>query len=218
MAEVKLGSGDRQLASQKNMPLFPLRTVLFPEGILPLRIFEPRYVDMIRWCMRENSPFGVVLLKSGSDVMKAAGQEDQGPAVPDIFGFGTQAEIVDFNQADNGLLGIIAQGGRKFSVESTTQQPDGLLRGQVTLVPEEPKGEMRDDYAPLVGVLKDLMEHPLIQQLNLNVDMQQARSVSYRLAELLPIESEIKQALLQLNRPAERMAELQRLVEKFCQQ
>ena len=200
------------------MPLFPLRTVLFPEGILPLRIFEPRYVDMIRWCMRENSPFGVVLLKSGSDVMKAAGQEDQGPAVPDIFGFGTQAEIVDFNQADNGLLGIIAQGGRKFSVESTTQQPDGLLRGQVTLVPEEPKGEMRDDYAPLVGVLKDLMEHPLIQQLNLNVDMQQARSVSYRLAELLPIEPEIKQALLQLNRPAERMAELQRLVEKFCQQ
>ena len=218
MAEVKLGSGDRQLASKKNMPLFPLRTVLFPEGILPLRIFEPRYVDMIRWCMRENSPFGVVLLKSGSDVMKAAGQEDQGPAVPDIFGFGTQAEIVDFNQADNGLLGIIAQGGRKFSVESTTQQPDGLLRGQVTLVPEEPKGEMRDDYAPLVGVLKDLMEHPLIQQLNLNVDMQQARSVSYRLAELLPIEPEIKQALLQLNRPAERMAELQRLVEKFCQQ
>ena len=218
MAEVKLGSGDRQLASKKNMPLFPLRTVLFPEGILPLRIFEPRYVDMIRWCMRENSPFGVVLLKSGSDVMKAAGQEDQGPAVPDIFGFGTQAEIVDFNQADNGLLGIIAQGGRKFSVESTTQQPDGLLRGQVTLVPEEPKGEMRDDYAPLVGVLKDLMEHPLIQQLNLNVDMQQARSVSYRLAELLPIEQEIKQALLQLNRPAERMAELQRLVEKFCQQ
>ena len=98
---------------QEHMPIFPLRTVLFPGGVLPLRIFEPRYVDMVRWCMREQANFGVVLLREGGEVIDGA---DALAADQELFAVGTEAEIVDFNQADNGLLGIVAQGRRKFSL------------------------------------------------------------------------------------------------------
>ncbi|MEC7975234.1 MAG: LON peptidase substrate-binding domain-containing protein, partial [Pseudomonadota bacterium] len=197
---------------QINMPIFPLRTVLFPGGILPLRIFEPRYVDMIRWCMREQATFGVVLLRQGSEVntpADAAGNDRE------LFKIGTEAEIIDFNQADNGLLGIVAQGRRKFSIVDTREKKDGLLLASVQYLPEEAVGELTDEDETLVAVLKDLLQHPLIQQLNPEVDLQQARSVSYRLADLLPLEPEIKQALLQMNWPKERLSELRRLVGKF---
>jgi Lon protease-like protein len=197
---------------QINMPIFPLRTVLFPGGILPLRIFEPRYVDMIRWCLREQANFGVVLLRQGSEVNAPANQPS---AKRKLFKMGTEAAIIDFNQADNGLLGIVAQGQRKFSIVTTEEQKDGLLLASVQYLPEEPMGELLDEHESLVAVLKDLLQHPLIQQLNPEIDLQQARSVSYRLADLLPLEPEIKQTLLQMNWPKERLSELRRLVGKF---
>ena len=156
---------------QINMPIFPLRTVLFPGGILPLRIFEPRYVDMIRWCMREQATFGVVLLRQGSEVntpADAAGNDRE------LFKIGTEAEIIDFNQADNGLLGIVAQGRRKFSIVDTNEKKDGLLLASVEYLPEEAVGELTAEHETLVAVLKDLLQHPLIQQLNPEVDLQQA--------------------------------------------
>ena len=198
--------------SRNTMPIFPLRTVLVPGGILPLRIFEPRYVDMVRWCMREGAPFGVVLLRQGSEVNDP---RDSAGAERELFKLGTEAQIIDFNQADNGLLGIVAQGGRKFAIADTQTQKDGLLTATVEYLKEEPVGELLREHEPLVMVLKDLMQHPLIQQLNPEADLQQARSVSYRLADLLPLEPEIKQALLQMNWPKERLSELQRLVGKF---
>ncbi len=201
------------------LPLFPLRTVLFQGGILPLRIFEPRYVDMVRWCMRQSSPFVVVLLRSGNDVM-TSGEElsDQGEAKrPDIFRLGTLANIVDFNQADNGLLGIVAQGDSKALLHDTWLQKDGLLMGRAEVLPEETEVELDSSHSQLISVLSELMKHPLIQQLKPDVDLASALSVSYRLSELLPIEPEIKQALLQMNGPTERLNELSRIVAKFCE-
>jgi Lon protease-like protein len=197
---------------QPEIPLFPLRTVLFPEGVLPLRIFEPRYVDMIGWCMRNQVGFGVVLLRSGNDVAEA-----RDTAIPDVFRVGTEANIVDFNQADNGLLGIVAQGGRKFSIKESYLQKDGLLKASVEFAKEEPLGELTSEHDALVSVLQDLMQHPLIQQLNPSIRLKEARSVSYRLADLLPMEPEIKQTLLQMNGSKERLTELARLVRKFSQ-
>ena len=192
------------------IPLFPLRTVLFPDGVLPLRIFEPRYVDMVGRCMREGSGFGVVLIRQGSEARLGADSEQ-----PDCFEVGTEAHIVDFNQADNGLLGIIARGGRKFRVLDTHEQPDHLLIGRVRYLPDEIDGELLPEHGPLIDVLKELTEHPLVKKLQLDVDFDQARSVSHRLAELLPIEPEIKQALLQIRWPKERLTELGRIVRKF---
>ena len=212
MSEAIANEEERGGLELPEIPLFPLRSVLFPEGILPLRIFEPRYVDMIRWCMRNQVNFGVVLLRTGSDV--AAKDAD---AMPDVFRVGTEAKIVDFNQADNGLLGIVAQGGRKFSIKESYLQKDGLLKATVEFAKDEPLGELTSVHDPLVSVLQDLMQHPLIQQLNPPIRLNEARSVSYRLADLLPIEPEIKQTLLQMSGAKERLTELERLVSKFVQ-
>ena len=217
MSEAIANEEERGGLELPEIPLFPLRTVLFPEGVLPLRIFEPRYVDMIRWCMRNQVNFGVVLLRTGSDVAdKDVADKDAG-AVPDVFRVGTEAKIVDFNQADNGLLGIVAQGARKFSIKESYLQKDGLLKATVEFAKEESLGELTPVHDSLVAVLQDLMQHPLIQQLNPPIRLGEARSVSYRLADLLPIEPEIKQTLLQMNGAKERLTELERLVTKFGQ-
>lgn len=197
-------------ATLTEIPLFPLRTVLFPGGVLPLRVFEPRYMDMVGRCMREQIGFGVVLIRQGAEARLAPEV-----AQPEFFDVGTEAQIVDFNQADNGLLGIVAEGRRKFTVHSTYEQADHLLIGNVEFLAEEAAGELLPEHETLVEVLKELTNHPLIQKLNVQVNFEEARSVSFRLAELLPIEPEIKQALLQLRWPRERLAELSRIVSKF---
>lgn len=196
--------------ARETLPLFPLRTVLFPGGILPLRVFEPRYVDMVSHCMREGIGFGVVLIRAGVEA-RLTPKESQ----PDVFEVGTEARIIDFNQADNGLLGIICQGFRKFRVHSTSEQADHLMVGQVEYLSEEPAGELLPQHAPLVSVLRELTAHPLVERMQLEVDYEQARDVSFRLAELLPVEPEIKQSLLQLRWPRERLTELNRIVGKF---
>ena len=194
----------------QEIPLFPLRSVLFPQGVLPLRIFEPRYVDMVGRCMRGEIGFGVVLIREGAEAR--TGRED---TQPEIFDVGTEAVIVDFNVADNGLLGIVARGGRKFTVLETREESDHLLMGKVRYFPEEPEGELLTEHESLVQVLRELAEHPLIKKLDVEIQFEQARSVSFRLADLLPIEPEIKQALLQMRMPKERLTELVRLVKKF---
>ncbi len=196
----------------EELPLFPLRTVLFPGGVMPLRVFEPRYVDMVSRCMREGIGFGIVLIRSGAEARVS--RED---AQPEIFSIGTEAQIIDFNQAENGMLGIVSRGMRKFVVHDTTEAANHLLMGRVEFLPDEPAGELLDEHEPLVSVLRELTEHPMVQRLKLTVNFDEARSVSFRLAELLPIEPEIKQALLQLQWPRERLAELNRIVGKFQQ-
>ena len=196
--------------STLELPLFPLRTVLFPGGNLPLRVFEPRYLDMIGRCMREESGFGVVLIRSG---VESRGTRDA--EQPDIFSVGTEARIVDFNQLSDGLLGIVCRGGAKLRVLETREAEDHLLMGTVQHLPEEPLGKLTDQHEPLVDILRELLKHPMIEKLGLDVQFDNARSVSWRLAELLPIEPEIKQSLLQMGLPQERLAELNRLVAKL---
>ncbi|MDA1074106.1 MAG: LON peptidase substrate-binding domain-containing protein, partial [Proteobacteria bacterium] len=192
-------------------PLFPLGTVLFHGGHLPLRIFEPRYLDMISRCMRQQKGFGVVLIRSGSDARFSPDASQ-----PEIFQVGTEAEIIDFNQLKEGMLGIVARGRRKFRIRETYEETDHLLVGRVEFLPDEPRSELRPEHQPLVDLLLQLVKHPMVQQLNLQVDFDDSRSVGWRLAELLPnIEPEIKQSLLQLQWPGERLAELTRLVNKL---
>ncbi|MCZ6712085.1 MAG: LON peptidase substrate-binding domain-containing protein [Gammaproteobacteria bacterium] len=193
------------------IPLFPLRVVLFDGGRLPLQIFETRYLDMVSHCMRTSSPFGVVLIRGVSSDARLHPDAQQ----PDIFEVGTDAEIVDFNQLSNGRLGIIVKGGRKFRVVSTREQPDHLLLGVVEHLPTEPVVAVGNEHEALVDILRELVKHPGVQKLGLEIDFADARSVGARLAELLPIEPEIKQSLLQLQVPRERLQELNRLVNKF---
>ncbi|MEQ8858443.1 MAG: LON peptidase substrate-binding domain-containing protein [Pseudomonadales bacterium] len=192
------------------IPLFPLHPVLFPGGRLPLQIFEPRYMDMVVRCMREEAPFGVVLIRKGGDA-RLSGDADQ----PDIFDVGTDAHVVDFNQLSNGRLGIVIRGGRKFRVRGRYEQADHLLIGQVEYLPEEPALLVGEEHRELVDILQELVKHPMIEKLGLDIQFEDARSVGWRLAELLPIEPEIKQSLLKLQWPRERLQELTRLVGKL---
>lgn len=198
------------MADTVEMPLFPLHPVLFPGGRLPLQIFEPRYLDMVARCMRDDTPFGVVLIRQGADarLSRDAGQ-------PDIFDVGTEARVLDFNQLSGGRLGIVVRGGSKFRVRSVREQPDHLLIGAVEILPDEPAVSIGADYQELVDILRELIKHPLIQKLGLEIRFDDARSVGWRLAELLPIEPEIKQSLLKLQWPRERLQELSRLVDKL---
>ena len=194
----------------REIPLFPLRAVLFGGGRLPLRIFEPRYLDMVGNCMRTDCPFGVVLIRSGRDARLSTEDEQ-----PEIFDVGTEATVIDFNRLDAGMLGILARGGRKFRIVETWEQSDHLLMGRVERLPEEPSGIPTAGHGPLLDILRALVKHPMIEKLDPEIDYNDGRSVSWRLAELLPIEPEIKQNLLELDRPEERLTHLTRLVGRL---
>lgn len=196
------------------IPLFPLRTVLFSGGQLPLKIFEARYTGMVSSCLKQGIGFGVVLLRKGGETRHIT-KNAPASEPPAFFDVGTEATIVDFNQLNDGVLGIVAQGGRKFRVRRTWEQPDRLMMGEVTYLPDEPKAELGDEHSGLVDILQELVQHPMVQKLRLDIDFADARSVGWRLAELLPIEPEIKQSLLQLHLPKERLSELTRLVNKL---
>jgi Lon protease-like protein len=196
-------------SSSAELPLFPLGTVLFQGGNLQLQVFEPRYLSMVSRCTREDAPFGVVLIRKGSDTWQP------GRVGPELFDIGTEARIVDFNQLGSGRLGISVRGGRKFRVHEVMEQPDHLLVGRVSWLPEEPVTAVSREHQGLVDLLSELLTHPGVQKLNLEIDLGDARSVGWRLSELLPIEAEIKQSLLQLQLPRERLQELTRLVNKL---
>ena len=192
------------------IPLFPLGVVLFEGGQLPLQIFETRYLDMVSRCLREEIPFGAVLIRTGRDARLSP---DDGQ--PEVFEVGSEATIVNFNQLSNGRLGIVVRGGRKIRILESWEQPDHLLLGNVEYLPGEPEVAIGKEHQALVDILKELMKHPMIEKLELDIDFSDARSVGRRLAELLPIEVEIKQSLLQLQWPRERLFEISRLVNKL---
>ncbi|WP_116810415.1 LON peptidase substrate-binding domain-containing protein [Steroidobacter cummioxidans] len=177
------------------LPLFPLNTVLFPGGPLRLRIFEPRYLDMISRCMRDNSNFGVALITEGRE----AGGKARTTAV------GTTARIVDFERLDDGLLGITARGEKKFSIAEVKTQSDGLNIADVSLLPEEPAMEVPEDLA----ILAELLKQAFVQVGTLYGDepphYENASWVGMRLAEILPLPMPEKQQCLEMNDAVERL-------------
>ena len=168
------------------IPLFPLTTVLFPGGPLPLRIFEPRYIDMISRCMKSDVPFGVVLIREGGET---------GPAK--THDVGTLATITDWYQGSDGLLGVTAVGGRRFRLLSSRQQQDGLNVGSVEEIPEEPPVPLPAEYRALPKILDNVLDElgRLYESLDRRYD--DAVWLSYRFIEILPIDLEQKQRCLE---------------------
>ena len=183
------------LGASLQVPLFPLSTVLFPGGPLPLRIFEARYVDMIGRCMKNDEPFGVLLIREG--------QEAAGPAT--TFEVGTLARIVDWYQGSDGLLGVTARGERRFRLLDAWREPDGLNVGEIELLPEELQLPLPEEYRPmakiLAGVLDDLGR--LYEDFERRLD--DAGWVTNRFVEILPIDLEEKQLCLEQSDPVERL-------------
>ena len=189
-------------AGSTELPLFPLNTVLFPGGPLPLRIFEPRYVDMVRKCMREGAPFGVLLIRAGQEVGEVSSAAD----------VGSSARIIDFHQMPDGLLGIVCSGEQKFRVEERRVQGDGLNVGTVTWLPLERPTPLPPEYAHLGVLLKRALPQisDIYEQLQPRFD--DAGWVSSRLAEILPISLSDKQECLELDDPLARLVRLARFI------
>ncbi len=187
------------------IPLLPLPMVLFPGGKLPLQIFEPRYLDMVKNCMREEIGFGVILIEEGQQVLKNAEQQ-----LPSIAHCGTYCSIVDFDQQRNGLLQITVEGQIKFAVRDQYENPDRLMLAQVEFLPEEEDIPVPDNKQHLVNLLETLTQHKSVQQLGLSINFETARDVGGRLAELLPCPNDFKQRMLEMKNPVIRLSELEK--------
>jgi Lon protease-like protein len=184
--------------------LFPLHAVLFPGGPLPLRIFETRYTDMVRRCMRTQQPFGVVMIQEG----------EEAGVVATTATVGCTARIVDFHTLRDGLLGISCVGERKFRVLRVWRADDGLNMGEVEWLPVEPELPVPADCERLASTLRRALEELAEHYENVARKFDDAAWIGARVAELLPIELADKQALLELDDPIERIRSLLTVVKE----
>ena len=200
------------------LPLFPLGTVLFPGGLLPLRVFEARYVDMVRQAMRESSEFGVVLLRRGRDIDKDG---------VDIESIGCRARITNWNMEQLGVLQIDTVGTERFRIHSHIVQSDGLRVADVESIVADEAAAMPDDATLCVRLLERIVEQlsaggtdgtdaePGYQPIAEPYRFDDATWVANRLAELLPIALPAKQKLMAMPDALERLAAVRRyLVEQ----
>ena len=189
-----------------DIPLFPLNTVLFPGGPLSLRIFERRYLDLVRDCARDGSGFGVCLILHGCET-----GETTAPAA-----VGTLARIVDFCTLPDGLLGISAEGGERFHVDSSRVRDNGLAHGTVRFWPDEPEVALPPEFGLLATILERLLEQP--GSAFAKADRRcfdDASWVGFRLAESLPLENRERQHLLQITDPLGRLEQLMYYLPRF---
>jgi len=191
------------------LPLFPLSGVLLPFGRMPLQIFEQRYLDLVRDCMKAATDFGVVWIRQGSEVAQ------RGRASPDLGDYGTNARIVDWDQMPNGLLGITIEGSGRFDLYDTHIRANGLVVGEVELRDTPAADPVQPSWQPLVDVLRSLQTHPHVQRMNLQVDYGDAWQVAYTLIQLLPLEESLKYELLGLDSIADLMRELDVLLNQI---
>ncbi len=172
------------------IPLFPLSSVLVPYGQMPLQIFEQRYLDLVKDCMRSSTGFGVVWVRRGAEVAQ------RGRAQPDLGDYGTYARIIDWDQLPNGLLGLTIQGGEIFELDETRRAENDLVLGTVRMQPALEPAPMLDSWRSLADVLASLETHPHVQRMNLGIDYNNAWQVAFTLVQLLPLEESLKYELL----------------------
>lgn len=177
------------------IPLFPLHTVLFPGGALPLRIFEPRYLDMVSESLRNNSPFGICLISEG--------EETGDPAL--VCQLGTLGEISYWQKLPNGMLGITVRGKQRFRVQSSEVLKNRLTMADVELIEDDVTAELPEKYRSLAAMLKEMIDNIGHPYTTLPKDYNNIVWLGYRLAELLPLASLQKQHLLEMTDPFDRM-------------
>lgn len=191
-----------------DIPLFPLQTVLFPGGTLPLKIFEQRYMDMAAACLKDGSPFGVCLIAKGAEVAQPGG-----PAA-ETHPVGTLARIAQWDMTQLGVLEIVAQGDERFRILTRRDEPSGLIRAQVQPFPVEPVQAIPDGLARLVPLLRAVVE-----DLGERAPAQPHRFfdaawVGYRWCEVLPIPLLARQKLMELEDSISRLEIIFRFLEQ----
>jgi Lon protease-like protein len=186
------------------LPLICLHTVLFPGGVLPLRLFEPRYVDMAKRCLSDQTPFGVCLMREGEEV--------GAPALPHRVG--TTASIIDWDMRDSLVLTLRTLGGPRFQILESHAQEDGLLRASVRLLPLEPPQALPAEHAACAAVLRRIIETVGEARFEPPLRYEDTVWVGYRLAEVLPLKLGAKQNMLEMNDSLMRIEILHRFLSQ----
>jgi Lon protease-like protein len=196
-----LFSGGRK---RETVPIFPLQTVLFPGALLPLKIFEVRYMDMAKECLKEGSPFGICLIREGQEVGV--------PAVPEPVG--CLARIAQCDMEELGILKVTAEGVERFRILSSAVNRAGLIVGEVER--HAPEGEAVDaaGLAESADFLRKVIAGIGEQRFAPPFRFDDASWVGFRLAEILPLRNDVKQKLLELTDPALRLAILHRFLRQ----
>lgn len=181
-----------------SIPIFPLNTVLYPGSLLPLKIFEQRYLDMTKVCVRDATPFGVCRIREGGEVGL--------PAVPEQIG--CTALIAEWEMPHLGLFHLQTQGQQPFRIVDHSARPDGLIRAEVELLPEAAGRIEPEALALCQRVLEQIIEKIGPDYFAEPSDREDPRWISYRLAQLLPLAAQEKQGLLELRDDGERLRRL----------
>ncbi len=180
------------------LPLFPLHTVLFPGGPLALRVFEPRYLDMMRCCLRQQSEFGVTTLLEGREAGAAAR----------VASIGTRARVVDFDTLPDGLLGVTCLGSARFRLLRRWQQSDGLNVGSIEPLGADRPRELPPDLAHLADLLREVLPRLGHGYAHVDAHYEDAGWVANRCGEVLALSIEQKLTLLELDDPLARLAQV----------
>lgn len=183
-------------SSPQALPLFPLGTVLLPGAELKLRIFEARYLDLVRACSRQGTGFGVCLLLEGHE---AGGGTTASAAT------GTEARITDFGTTEEGLLALTVVGGRRFHVERTRVRDNGLVVGEVQWHETPDPVEVRPEHGLLSQLLERIVVHFGTHERAQARDYDNADWVGWRLSELLPLSALQRQSMLEEDDPHRRL-------------
>lgn len=186
----------------QTLPLFPLSTVLFPGGRMPLKIFEQRYLDLAKACIKDDSTFGVCGIREGGEVGE--------PAVP--YEVGTEARIVEWDMPQPGIFHVIVEGLQRYIARSWKVQSGGLLVAETETVSAEKPCAIPGELRLCAEVLKHLLTDNRIEPAQTHYD--DAVWVGYRLSELLPFKLKVKQDLLEMNDSVTRL----RIIDQFLRQ
>ncbi|MEA9587059.1 LON peptidase substrate-binding domain-containing protein [Xanthomonas sp. WHRI 10064A] len=186
-------------ADTSALPLFPLHSVLLPGAAMGLRVFERRYLDLVRECGRNGTSFGVCLILDGNEVGV--------PATPAAFG--TEVRIEDFDVGADGVLVLRLRGMRRFHVQRSRIRDNGLLVGEVNWCEPDPDDELRPEHSLLATVLERMLEQVGGEFASVGPGLlDQSAWVGWRLAELLPLTEQQRLSLLQQDDPHQRLEQL----------
>ena len=176
---------------------------------MSLQIFEQRYLDLVRSCLKQDEGFGLVMITEGQEVAQP------GREMPCVGEIGCYARIVDWDSLPNSLLGITIEGSRRFQLKSAVAGDSQLVMGEVAWLDDHAPVPLKEEWMSLVEVLKNLEQHPHVQRLGIDANHENAWEVGYALAQLLPVEEEIKYGLLGLEDVDEFIGELDDLLNEL---
>jgi len=191
-------------SGRETVPIFPLGTVLFPDALLPLRIFEVRYIDMARQCLREDAVFGVCLIREGTEV--------GAPAVPESVG--CLARIAECDVEQLGVLKVVAQGLQRFRILETETTRQGLVMGAIEPLHPEAEAPAAPGLEECAQFLAKVIAGIGASRFAEPLRFEDATWVGFRLAEILPLRNDVKQKLLELTDATMRLAVLHRFLRQ----